>query len=165
MSLNQAISDASSASIQRAAQALKADCFPNVGWLNPNNRYATDTIRRIKTDCSANCINALDIAGYIAASVTLHCFDGWSFLTHATSCLLDGDVSAAVHMAYYAEIQAEMSLLASDGIGVFSGKHIWLDNSGHTHEFDGSTHDVVRMASPNGLLTQPRPLVYLICCL
>ena len=144
MSLNQAISDASSASVQRAAQVLKSNCFPNASWLDQNNRYAADTVRRIETDSSAHCINALDMAGYIAASVTLHCFDGWSFLTHATSCLLDGDASTAVHMAYYAEIRAVMSLLASDGIGVFRSKHMWLDTNGNVNEFDGSTHDVVR---------------------
>ena len=38
-----------------------------------------------------------------------------------------------------------MSMLASDGFGVFLNKHIWLDINGKAQEFDGlATHPVVR---------------------
>ena len=97
MLLNQAIGEGSSSPIQNAAQTLKTKSFPNGCWLEPTNRYAFDTISRIKADSASQCVNDAQIAEYIAASVTLHCFDGWSFLAHAVGCILEGDVGGAVH--------------------------------------------------------------------
>jgi hypothetical protein len=97
-------------------------------WLGKNNRYSTDTIEKIKNDCAqGNRINERQLAQYIAASCLLHCSDGWSYLGRAISALLGGDPHRTRHLAYYAELRAAMSLLASCGIGIFKNKHFAID--------------------------------------
>lgn len=59
----------------------------------------------------------------MAASVIVHCFDGWSYLGRALEAEMAGDPQTAVHLGYYAELRAAMSVLASDEIGVFRNKH------------------------------------------
>jgi hypothetical protein len=66
---------------------------------------------------------------YIAASSVLHCADGWSYLGRAINSLLRGDPHRVVHLAYYAELRAALSLLACEGIGVFSRSHFVIDGS------------------------------------
>jgi hypothetical protein len=67
------------------------------------------------------------LAQYIAASSILHCADGWSYLGRAINCLLKGDPHRVVHLAYYAELRAALSLLASEAIGVFSRNNFVID--------------------------------------
>jgi hypothetical protein len=39
------------------------------------------------------------------------------------ACVLAGDAHRALHLAYYAELRASLSLLASAGVGIFRNKH------------------------------------------
>ncbi|MGE0305441.1 MAG: hypothetical protein AB7Q27_06760 [Acidimicrobiia bacterium] len=94
-------------------------------WLGLRNAYATDTVRRIDTDLGTtpSSINDKHLVEYIAASVPIHAIDGWSYLGRALSAHMAGDVFAARHLAYYAELRAAMCLLATQGIGVFNKRH------------------------------------------
>lgn len=111
--------------------ALLAQNFPNGQWLI-RNRYRDDCIKKIEADCPrgrTNRIKKLSLKKYIVASAPLHCIDGWSFLGKALlSCSL-GDNNTAEHFAYYAELRAVMSLLASEGIGIFNKKDFTMDNN------------------------------------
>ena len=69
-------------------------------------------------------IDGAKLAEYIAASIPLHVADGWVFLSRAFDAIKCGDRNTAVHLAYYAELRAAMSLLASEGIGVFNNRHV-----------------------------------------
>nr|NQU90727.1 hypothetical protein [Bacteroidota bacterium] len=69
-----------------------------------------------------------DVNTYIGASSISHLLDGWGYLSQAVNALLNGNNGAAIHLAYYAELRAVMSLLASEGVGVFNNKHIGLKN-------------------------------------
>lgn len=111
-------------------------------WLRTNNRYKSDIVRRLKADLPLNTGRQQDLADYIAASGILHASDGWSYLGCALSALLQGDAHRALHLAYYAELRAALSLLASDGIGVFNGKHFVLNGGGRTAklEHERGTH-------------------------
>ncbi len=59
-----------------------------------------------------------DIIEVIAVRGPLHAIDGWSYFSRSLSALLSGDPHAARHLAYYAELRASLSILASTGIGV-----------------------------------------------
>lgn len=99
-------------------------------WLPASNRYITDTIDRLKKD-RQTAINAADLAAYIAASAPLHCADGWVFASRALAALVCGDANTARHMGYYAELRAAMSILASEGVGVFDKYHYVVPAQGN----------------------------------
>lgn len=90
-------------------------------WLAKANVYGTDTVDRIRTDRQGNQINGKHLAEYISASTVLHMADGWGFLGRAMQAHLIGDYAVARHLSYYAELRAAMSILACNGVGVFSG--------------------------------------------
>lgn len=106
-------------------------------WLGKQNRYATQTIQRITSDLAASAIKRRQLSQYIAASVILHCNDGWSYLGRALSALMRGDPHRARHMAYYAELRAAMSILASNGVGVFNSQHFVIDRPGSVTPITG----------------------------
>jgi hypothetical protein len=93
-------------------------------WIGRANRYSRDTIRRIKSDIGIGGVRSpRQLSQYVAASTVLHCADGWSYLGKAISCLLRGDPHRCRHLAYYAELRAALSLLASEGVGIFQDRH------------------------------------------
>lgn len=61
---------------------------------------------------------------YISASSLLHNIDSWTYFGHGISSLLKGDEQTARHLFYYSELRASMAFLATQGIGIFSGRHI-----------------------------------------
>jgi hypothetical protein len=112
-------------------------------WLGRNNLYRTDAAEKVESDASAGTIsNPRHLAQYISVSSLLHCSDGWSYLGRAVQALLRGDPHRARHLAYYAELRATMSLLASEGIGVFNGRHALIDspNSAVAFPSHSNTH-------------------------
>jgi hypothetical protein len=113
-------------------------------WLAKGNRYAINTISRLALDTKpTSSIHATHLAQYISASSILHCTDGWSYLGRAINCLLAGDPHRVVHLAYYAELRAALSLLASEGVGVFKNLHFVVNaaNSAKPLPTKGPTHD------------------------
>jgi len=74
------------------------------------------------------------LGDYIAASGPIHCVDAWSYLGRAIAAELKGDEHASLHLAYYAELRAAMSLMAAQGVGVFLSRHYVLDDAGHAHQ-------------------------------
>ncbi|MFI5160671.1 MAG: hypothetical protein ACHQHN_05305 [Sphingobacteriales bacterium] len=119
-------------------------------WLNPQNKYLVNTIDTIFKDQSADRrfsnyrLYKNQLKEYIGISSILHCKDGWDFFSSAVGLLLEGNIANCIHMAYYAELRAAMSILASDGIGVFNNTHYWIDNSNSLNHLNGpGTHDFV----------------------
>lgn len=74
----------------------------------------------------------------VAAAAPNHCIDGWSYVSRAMSALLAGDLHAARHLSYYAELRAGLSLLGSLGIGIFNGINFVVDSSGRISRLDPS---------------------------
>lgn len=95
----------------------------NSRWIGKSNQYANDAVGQIKLNPPDNSVRKRNLAQYITASSVLHANDGWSYLGRAISCLMVGDAHRALHLAYYAELRAGMSLLAGQGIGIFNSKH------------------------------------------
>ena len=110
-------------------------------WLGVRNRYRCDARDKRKV---AGQISQKHLGEYLAASIPLHLFDGWNYLGRAFHAQTYGNRELAIHLGYYAELRAAMTLLATQGIGVFSRRHIIIDDQGVCHRLsDRSTHDAV----------------------
>ena len=138
-------------------------------WLSNDNSYRKDPIGEIKRKKESE-QNSSHLSEYIAASVIVHCFDGWSYLGRALEAEMTGVPDIARHLGYYAELRAAMSLLASEGIGVFNNIHIIATNekcipveskkSPHVFTWEAledwaesqkSTNAVLRIVKPGGI--------------
>ena len=107
-------------------------------WLTTAHTYA-DAVEALKDTSTA--LQAGPLAEYVAYSVPLHVADGWSFLARALDAVKAGDRDSAIHMAYYAELRAAMSLLASEGIGIFNRRHVAVGTNSTATDWQGSgTH-------------------------
>lgn len=131
MSLDK-LSAASEAIVKAASRQAITDHFSelvtsgSVGcWVDGNNRYRENASQVFDDDCdqSTATVYSRELASYVAASSPTHLIDGWSFYSRAVEALLRGDNAIAIHLGYYAELRAAMSILASEGIGVFNFKH------------------------------------------
>ncbi|BAU52542.1 hypothetical protein [Mucilaginibacter gotjawali] len=126
---------ASGSAIAAALSNLKGTFNGINGWQNAaNNKYIIDTVDEIGRDFRAGSINNIEIVNYIATSACIHCFNGWSYLSSSINSLLEGDYGNAIHSAYYAELRGITSFLASQGIGVFNGNNVIIDQLGVAHE-------------------------------
>lgn len=108
-------------------------------WIGTTNYYGKDVVNRLERSAPTTAEHKRHLAQYIAASVALHANDGWSYLGRAVSCMLAGDKHRSLHLAYYAELRAAMSLLASNGLGVFNYKHFYISGTNTTTKF-GATN-------------------------
>src|SRR5688572_29446428 len=80
-------------------------------WVGATNRYLANTTKTIEAELRAGQAQApQQLAQYVAASTLLHCADGWSYLGKSIISLLRGDPHRALHLAYYAELRAAISL-------------------------------------------------------
>jgi hypothetical protein len=115
-------------------------------WISINNYYHNNCINKIKDELDAwqMVYYKRHFADYIAASGPLHCIDGWSFLGRSLDCHSRGDYSTSIHLAYYAELRAAISLLATQGIGIFDNHHFIIDQAGDCICLpgDGRTHSI-----------------------
>lgn len=102
----------------------------NDRWLDATNRYRIMATKTYEEDLVSSSVSHAELIEYISASAPAHLIDGWSYLGRATDAILRGDLNAAIHFGYYAELRAAMSLLACEGIGVFKGKHPLIDQTG-----------------------------------
>ncbi|HUD46425.1 MAG TPA: hypothetical protein VMR33_06325 [Candidatus Baltobacteraceae bacterium] len=124
--------------------------FRATNWLRDTNRYRRLCTTHYERDVKPvpPLVKDRQLTAYISASSPAHVIDGWSFLGRAVDAALRGDAYSAIHFGYYAELRAAMSLLASEGIGIFSSRHPVVDDAGRTHLFPpgkqkASTHSVV----------------------
>ena len=120
----------------------------NSAWIGKSNFYAKDAVSRLKRGTPATRERRRNLAQYISASVPLHANDGWSYLGRSVGCMLTGDTHRALHLAYYAELRAAMSLLASSGIGIFNRQHYIVPQVNSTSKLRAShgTHAVAWLA-------------------
>ncbi len=103
-------------------------------WLHVDNLYYSDPIGQIGRDRQDGSIVQPDhLIEYIAVSAPLHLFDGWAYLGKALLAQVRGLSQIAIHLGYYAELRAAMSLLAAQGVGVFKHHHFAVDDSGTLH--------------------------------
>ena len=134
---------ASSEAIVQTLEGMRGRLRRWERWLTQKHPYK-NVVKMLDLGKITNLtIDGEKLAEYIAASIPLHAADGWSYLARAFDSIRAGDRNTAVHLAYYAELRAGMSLLASEGIGVFNRRHVaigpacmpavWGSNSQGTH--------------------------------
>ncbi len=136
-SVKRIVGEASPEAVRTAAGRLSGRLTDEI-WLASNSRYLSETQKELGRDLGKKIAvslppasaKALQLAEYVAASAILHCSDGWGYLGRAMAAQLQGDVGASRHLAYYAELRAAMSLLASQGIGVANYKQVVIKQSG-----------------------------------
>ncbi len=122
--------------------------LPSDSLLSQTNRYLIDTIDRLKTDSNARSINGPHLCEYISASILSHYIDAHSYFGRAISSLLNGDVLISKHLLYYSELRSAMSVLASNGIGVFSTKNFIVEaiDTCNPNSINRNTHDIAWLA-------------------
>ena len=130
------------------AFAVMAGNWASNRWLNSSNRYRNECIQTLKKDCkTGGRLRHKDLTEYIAASVLVHCMDGWAYLGRAINAHLVGDHDCARHLSYYAELRAAMAILGAHGVGVFSRDHVVVDSRGRCIRLHGpGTHEFVWQA-------------------
>ena len=95
-------------------------------WLGSRHPYYNKTkVVNLRTDTD---IKGPELAEYIACSAPLHLSDGWNYLSRAFEAACNGDRNSAYHLAYYGELRAAVSLLASEGIGIFNTRHVAIND-------------------------------------
>ena len=111
-------------------------------WLTQNHPYNGNVVQAVGTSRQPTNIDGPKLGEYIASSAPLHLADGWNYLSRAFDAASCGDRGSACHLSYYAELRAAMSILASEGIGIFNGWHIALDPNLNPTAQAGTTHEV-----------------------
>ena len=125
-----ALSKASDIAILAAMGRLHEQ-FANRQWLSKDNRYRTNVIDEIEENApNRRELRDDHLVEYIAVSSVLHCFDGWSFFGRALDAEMAGAPDVSRHLGYYAELRAAMSVLASQGVGIFNRTHVVVDRAG-----------------------------------
>ena len=101
-------------------------------WLSTRHPYGNDISRTLRR---GGPVDGPKIGEYIACSALLHLVDGWNYLSRAFDAICRGDHRSAYHLAYYAELRGAISLLATEGIGIFNFRHIVVNEDMDTAEF------------------------------
>lgn len=116
--------------IFRGLSFIKKLHLPNDSWIGTTNRYGKDCIAALKGDANNPSLkNDRHLGKYIAASTILHVADGWDILGRAMDSHIERNSDVARHLGYYAELRAAMSLLACEGVGIFSNSHFSLNKN------------------------------------
>jgi hypothetical protein len=129
-------------------------------WLRAANPFQDGAPPKAKAAFHA--VAAQDLIEIIAVRGPLHAVDGWCYLGQALNALLAGQPHAARHLAYYAELRAALSILASAGIGIFNRRNVVVDATGGLHPLgDAGTHDMA-WAALSEWASLPHSLEHLI---
>lgn len=83
---------------------------------------------------------ASDFTHYLALSSFAHLIDGWRYLSQASIAAMRGSRREGIHIAYYAELRAAMSILAGFGISINNGHNYSVNSSNNIQWFEGATH-------------------------
>lgn len=102
--------------------------LPAGDWLSATHPYKDGQLP--SDDAAFASVTAAQIIESIAARGPLHCVDGWGFIARSVEALFSGDPHAARHFAYYAELRAALSILASHGVGNFNRRNLIVDSNG-----------------------------------
>ena len=136
------VKNASRETVSETLQKIQGRYLSNQKLLaksNQLNRNALKAIRKHNDPSNGFQLKNHDVNCYVTASSISHLIDGWNYIAHASNSFLSGNSGISIHLAYYAELRAVMSLMASEGIGIFNNIHIGLQGENFDlfkeHEF------------------------------
>lgn len=99
--------------------------------LSSTNGFQKEVSQKVKNLCrKAGPFTEPELVESIAVSSILHLFDGWSYFAESLKATFRAEHSIARHLAYYGELRAAMSILASHGVGVFNTDHVVVGSGG-----------------------------------
>lgn len=102
--------------------------------LGPINSY-TDLLDSSNPSNKAVCL---------AAEQLIHMAEGWRYFSSAMHAFLNHEAGNAVHLAYYAELRAALSLFSGAGIRIKMKDAYWLDGTAVAQSIPPhKTHDLV----------------------
>lgn len=127
----------------QAALARQRRHVAQGAWLGKTNRYRDYPSERVAKDLKLGVTNDRDLAAFVAASASGHLMDGWAYLGRALDAHVHNDLDASRHAAYYAELRAAISLLSTQGVGIFNRTHVVLTATGCVSLVGAPTHDMV----------------------
>jgi len=136
------IAHASNSIITQALHQSDTQNFAKGNFINPTNRYIGFNTNLEDIETSPNNIRHSDLSEYIATSTISHCYEGWNYFSRGIEALINGDIPTCIHLIYYAELRSIMSIMATEGIGVFNNKHVYYDRHQNAHTFNSPTHTV-----------------------
>jgi hypothetical protein len=139
---------ASEKGVALAAARIKRAQLPRNRLIATTNDYvASLQAQLVKDSKPTGTPSNTDLGDYLAATACVHVADGWSYLGRALQAHLAGDGRAAVHLAYYAELRAALGLLPTQGIGIYDGRHVTVDELGLVRLLRGKgTHEMTWLA-------------------
>ena len=138
MRLAEYVKKSSKQAVVDGVKSIKRFHIPDSKLLSNKNPLLTNAILAVDRHTDGRnsySIQQTKINQFLAASSLSHLLDGWGYLSTAFNALLSGDEAAAIHLAYYAELRSAMSILSTEGIGVFSKKHISAFSATTNFEF------------------------------
>lgn len=111
-------------------------------WLSAGNQYRQNSQSALRSHIkSVSRSSSESTADFAAASSVLHCADGWSYLGRSLAAIASGSLAQGIHLAYYGELRAALSLLACNGIVVANSTSAVLKaNGGVEQVHDQGTH-------------------------
>ncbi|PDQ35860.1 MAG: hypothetical protein B5766_03965 [Candidatus Lumbricidophila eiseniae] len=113
-------------------------------WFPQGNDYLDDPQAQIRADNNNVPLSRRShFLRYVAASSFVHCGDAWSYLGRSLDALIRGDLTGSIHLLYYAELRAAISLLASEGIFIGNRHHLTVDANDTHHLSTEGTHRAV----------------------
>lgn len=112
--------------LRSVGQSKPLEWIPST-HLYPDGNLCADRKRKISRIPQNEIWRATAVRG------PLHTVDGWRYYARAIAALLSGNAHAARHLAYYAELRAVLSILASNGIIILNGINSVIDKSGKIH--------------------------------
>lgn len=119
-------------------------------WMRNNNPYRISGEKVLYNEMQnvkkgdVTGINLSDFSEFLSSTSLLQCSDAWSLLGRSIGSLLLGDVTSSLHLAYYAELRATMSLLAAEGIYIGINEVLCLNsNSSVALLKHGGTHKTI----------------------
>jgi len=120
--------------------------WPLVDESSSIRNFKADQLIRSKYRSQGNVSDRQDLCNYAAHLSMGHLMDGWRYLSQSLLALSRGARPKSVHLAYYAELRAALSLLASNGIVIHNGKNYSIKSDGKIAWFQGRTHEVAWQA-------------------
>lgn len=130
MDVSDLINAASAKKVSEGFRLLKSNNLPgscllqNGNPFNDINLSPGDVIKNRK-----DTLKPSEVKEFMAVSTLIHCMDGWTYLNNSVHAFLNGDLPIAIHLAYYAELRAAISFLASEGILVANSQQICLKDN------------------------------------
>ena len=85
----------------------------------------------LRMSISGENFNKDDVGNYMGSLPLVHCLDAWKYIGRAFQAVSRGDSPSACHLAYYAELRASISILASQGIAIFRDHYTIIKSDGN----------------------------------